>query len=198
MCTNTSSLSARTKRTNSASEQTQRDGFTTEAVPFVFIARFGRTVRGLCKTPFRTITPGAPTPVRSFSVVFAVQQADEQNRQRSILTSESSKRIPPQDDKTETVIPKIRPLSMDCHSERSVTERGNRLLGAKRTKESALYRRRKQNGRGMARLKRSCERRVATVEAAHLFAPQTAQSFWIVQRHPSSDPVEGVLPSLRK
>ena len=49
----------------------------------------------------------------------------------------------------------------------------------------------------MARLKRSYERWVATVEAAHLFAPQTAQSFWIVQRRPSSDPVEGVLPSLR-
>ena len=50
---------------------------------------------------------------------------------------------------------------MDCHSERSETERGNRLLGAKRTTNSALRKSGKQNRRRTRRQEaraRACPR----------------------------------------
>ena len=115
----------------------------------------------------------------SSSVVFAVQQADEQNRQRSILTSEShlgfllrmttqKRSFRKSDPCPWIVIPsevkrsaEIRPRLMSYHSERSETERRNRLLGAKRTANSALRKIGRQNRRRTRRQEaraRACPR----------------------------------------
>ena len=91
----------------------------------------------------------AKSSVRSFSAVFVGQPCKPQvlpkpqtavdphvgipfgiPPQDDIIETDTEKegRGRREDDEIKTVIPKIRPLSMDCHSERNAEERGNQPL----------------------------------------------------------------------